>query len=252
MSTYLHKFQNEDGLYDYLVSGCSNPSVAASIVPNHRVDFTQSISEEQEFTFEALTDGSIYWKINKSEGLPKAIEYKKNDGAWTQVSSTFAGSGTLITSVVSGDIVMFRGNNRNYGDLINGVICFSSFRLSKGLKCLVYGNLYSLLDSTGFTSVDSFESGYTFTGLMGGCAGFRTVNTKKIYMLATGLTEYCYQGMFANTRIKDAPYLPAKTLVSGCYKQMFQGCRKLNDKIELPATTLAFESYGPCLTDALN
>ena len=51
--------------------------------------------------------------------------------------------------------------------------------------------------------------------------------------------------MFSNcTSLTTAPTLPATTLASSCYSNMFYCCTSLTAAPELPATTLAVECYG--------
>ena len=45
---------------------------------------------------------------------------------------------------------------------------------------------------------------------------------------ATTLSTKCYRNMFYNcSSLEKAPDLPAENLVSGCYQRMFYGCTKL-------------------------
>ena len=55
---------------------------------------------------------------------------------------------------------------------------------------------------------------------------------------------YCFCGVFRNSSIKTAPELPATTLASNCYRNMFQGCTSLTSAPALPATTLANSCYN--------
>lgn len=46
---------------------------------------------------------------------------------------------------------------------------------------------------------------------------------------ATTLNTTCYRNMFYNcSSLEDTPELPAEALVSGCYQRMFYGCSKVN------------------------
>ena len=59
---------------------------------------------------------------------------------------------------------------------------------------------------------------------------------------ATTLASYCYRQMFSGcSSLTQAPALPATTLADHCYLQMFSGCTQLTQAPELPATTL--DSY---------
>ena len=57
------------------------------------------------------------------------------------------------------------------------------------------------------------------------------------------LTEYCYYGLFYNCELFSAPKLPNLTLISNCYRAMFESCTSLVIAPELPATTLSPYCY---------
>ena len=58
-------------------------------------------------------------------------------------------------------------------------------------------------------------------------------------------SAYCFCGLFEGcTGLTTAPELPATTLANESYYRMFYGCTGLTTAPELPATTLANECYG--------
>ena len=62
---------------------------------------------------------------------------------------------------------------------------------------------------------------------------------------ATTLASQCYSNMFKGcTSLVSAPELPATTLANDCYSLMFQGCTSLVSAPSLPATTLASQCYS--------
>lgn len=62
---------------------------------------------------------------------------------------------------------------------------------------------------------------------------------------ATTLTSYCYNEMFKNeVWLTTAPQLPATTLASYCYYSMFFNCTSLETLPQLPATTLKSYCYN--------
>ena len=63
---------------------------------------------------------------------------------------------------------------------------------------------------------------------------------------ATTLASYCYANMFLNcTGLTTAPTtLPATTLVANCYRSMFDGCTELTTAPVLPAATLQYYCYA--------
>lgn len=61
---------------------------------------------------------------------------------------------------------------------------------------------------------------------------------------ATTLATFCYQNMFRDCKsLVNAPQLPATELDSACYSYMFYGCTLLVNAPQLPATTLAQSCY---------
>ena len=57
-------------------------------------------------------------------------------------------------------------------------------------------------------------------------------------------SSYCFNNMFSECKLTDAPALPATTLTSSCYLRMFSICKNLEAAPELPATTLADGCYA--------
>ena len=70
------------------------------------------------------------------------------------------------------------------------------------------------------------------------------VVASQLILPATTLASSCYYNMFRNcTSLTTAPELPATTLAQSCYLQMFYGCTSLATAPELPATKLATYCY---------
>ena len=196
-------------------------------------------------TFEITSDGDIVWKTKDALNLsyPKTIEYKKNDGAWTEITSSTGGTSI---SVVSGDTVQFRGDNATYTINSNNVQYFNSFT---GTTCefKVYGNIMSLINSTNFANLTTLTSAYTFYFLFQTCTGL--TDASNLILPATTLTEFCYAFMFENCwPLTATPELPATTLAQGCYQSMFANCTSLTTAPELPATTLVSACYQSMLS----
>ena len=69
-------------------------------------------------------------------------------------------------------------------------------------------------------------------------------NIMSLLNFSTTLTAYAFYCLFYNcAALKQAPTLPATTLVQDCYNNMFQKCTSLTQAPELPATTLANNCY---------
>lgn len=196
-------------------------------------------------TFEVLSGGTIFWKASKT-AFTAEIEYKKNDGEWTSITATTAGT---EINVVAGDKVQFRGDNQAYSIYSQG-IRENSF---SGTTCVykVYGNIMSLVNSTGFTGATTLQSAYTFYSLFYTNTGL--TDASNLILPATSLTEKCYSGMFRGcSSLETAPVLPATAISSNCYEFMFMSCGSLTTAPELPASTLPFSCYQNMFTSCVN
>ena len=196
-------------------------------------------------TFEAIETGTI--NIDNPNTL--TIEYNKNGGAWTSVSTN-----PINITVDANDVVQFRGNNTCYwasggsGELVT--------RFTATNNVYVYGNVMSLIDKTDFatnmTLTEEFALSYLFTAPGADIYSFYSNNTtikshasKDLVLPATTLTGTCYGYLFAGCQgLTRAPQLPATTLDMGCYHQMFADCSGLTVAPVLPATTLTDMCYS--------
>lgn len=190
----------------------------------------------QYLTIESKSNNNlISWKANNT-GLTKTISASTDNGnTWTSYTSTTGG--TTIATLNSGDTILLKGLNGQYG---NGDGKFNYFTTSGNFN--VYGNIMSL------TSGDSFENAsltnaYTFRNLFSSSSGL--TSAENLVLPSTSLTNSCFYAMFYGcTGLTTAPVLSATTLEYGCYWHMFNGCRSLTVAPELPATTLANFCYG--------
>ena len=187
-------------------------------------------------TFEITSDGDIVWKAANTANTI-TIEYKKNDGAWTEITSSTGGTSI---SVVSGDTVQFRGDNATYTTTPDYNQFYNSFNgTTSGF--IVYGNIMSMINSTNFANITTLESAWTFSYLFSDCTGL--TDASNLILPATTLTDSCYAYMFQGcSNLTTAPVLPALTLVSGCYDGMFHYCSSLN-YIKCLATTDITQGY---------
>ncbi len=219
------------------------------------------ISKVMPLTFEAKEAGaSVTFKTYTGSTL-SAPEYSTDGSSWTRYTW-----GTAITLENVGDKVMFRGDNATYAG--GGSYDYSTFTCDK--DCYVYGNVMSLVSSTGYVSATTLTAGSTFrklfeknthivnhptlsivlpaTTLTNSCyyAMFDGCSqlTKAPALPATKMEQGCYWGMFSETGITAAPALPAQTLANACYMLMFDNCPHLTTPPALPATTLAESCYA--------
>ena len=187
-------------------------------------------------TFTITGDGYINWKASSSANT-KTIEYSKNDGDWTSITSTTEG---VQIPVVSGDTVKFRGNNDQYATSTSIYNTFSGTTCGFNLK----GNIMSMVNATDYANVTSLPSvSYIFGRLFMLCNTL--TDASNLILPATTLAYSCYSNMFQGcTSLTTAPELPATTLAYRCYTSMFYGCTSLTTAPVLPATKLAQTCYS--------
>ena len=211
--------------------------------------------ETMPLTFDIIDDGNIIWKLGAGT-TAVTIEYSKNGGAWTSITST--SEGTTIP-VVAGDEVKFRGNTwtapSNSYSHFNSTCTFAakgnpaSLRYGDvltGKEPMTDGNYLRLFqDATLMITPPVLPA----TILSPDCYMYMFMGcTSLMYapeLPATTLESTCYSNMFRGcTSLAAAPELPATTLESSCYLNMFYGCTSLAAAPELPATTLAQGCYN--------
>jgi hypothetical protein len=126
---------------------------------------------------------------------------------------------------------MFKGNltPKSY-------VGIGRFTISK--KCNLEGNCMSLLFGDDAANNNSLSGkDYAFYCLFSGCTTI--IQVSESFLPATTLASYCYRNMFYNcSSLTTAPVLPATTLASGCYYYMFRGCSNLN-YIKMLATNIS-------------
>ena len=138
---------------------------------------------------------------------------------------------TASPTVTAGNKIMWKGTS-------NGVGTFSATG-----NFDVQGNAMSLLFGDNFKGqTDLTGKDYAFYKLFNN--NTKVVNAKNLSLPATTLASSCYSEMFYGcTSLTTAPELPAETLAQNCYQSMFGGCTSLTTAPELPATTLANSCY---------
>lgn len=82
------------------------------------------------------------------------------------------------------------------------------------------------------------------------CSALKDVT--ELELPATTLATHCYYQMFGFTQITTAPALPATTLADVCYAWMFGYCSNLTTAPELPATTLKSFCYDSMFSSCSN
>lgn len=175
-------------------------------------------------TFEIISGGTISWE--RYAGYPtdsRTIQYKKNDGEWTSITSN-TGNTKPYVNVVAGDKVEFKGTNIKYhiGGTYNRFVGSATFKAYGNILSLIYGDNFlgeTELPSTA-TSSSNFDSLFwTNTGITDASNIIMPQNTR----------NSCYNRMFEDcSNLEKAPTLPASQLEPYAYQYMFANCGKLS------------------------
>ena len=201
--------------------------------------YSKAITYDKPLTFEARISNSTVTFFNDRNSTHVNLEYSLNGGAWTTYS-------TAITLENVGDKVSFRGDNETVNATTSGP--FNKFSCTG--QCYVYGNIMSILSSTGFSTATTLTTGYALAGLFYGNTYIYNHPSNLIILPATTLSKSCYYDMFYGcTNLTSAPTLPAMTLANSCYVEMFYRCTNLTSAPDLPATTLYPYCYNAMFRD---
>ena len=193
-------------------------------------------------TIEAMEAGAQVTFTFASVVTDGSVEYRTWNGtAWSDWVA-YPG-GTIVKLAAAGDKLQLRGDNAAYAagsDYSN--ILFD-------MDCYVYGNIMSLITSTGFSAATELTGSMTFARLFFNNDHLKSHATNQLLLPATTLAANCYAHMFDGcTSLTTALALPAETLAYKCYQNMFYGCTSLTAAPVLPATTLAASCYT-CMFD---
>ena len=221
-----------DGKYTYTYEKAD-----VTMLNGRYYEVTVRMNDAQPLTFEAREAGaSVTFKVN-TDVATNGVEYSTDGNSWAAYTPY-----TPITLANVGDRVMFRGNNAAYATASdNGDNC--EFSCTK--PCYIYGNIMSLITSTGFEKATTLTEPYTFKYLFDYNSNIDIHPIQKLLLPATTLTEKCYYCMFRSCYgLTKAPELPAMTMAKACYSKMFFNCTALVETPYLPAMTLADDCYS--------
>ena len=207
---------------------------------------TGSPYESQYLTLRAL-ENDVRFSIRVF--YSSSFVFSLDSGAsWTSLRNSGGAAiydrGTKISgmtpTIQSGDTVMLRGELVR-DDPNEGLIYI---RTSGRFE--VEGNIMGLIGfRPPFDNITVLSWGHdTFKDIFTGCANL--VNAENLILPATTLSDTgCYANMFSGCRnLTTTPQLPATVLSQGCYQGMFNGCSSLTTAPELLATALSFNCYS--------
>ena len=191
------------------------------------------------------SDGEITFTTTKrytptSGKYAEKIEYSSDKANWNTIN--FNTTTPQTVTIKSGEKVYLRNDSGFFNFILyNGHEYTTTINTTK--KCVVGGNLNSLLDYNNLDNIDISEKEGCFSKLFYNATNI--IDASILIIPSTTLASGCYSSMFSGcTGLTSAPTLPATTLASSCYYEMFSGCTGLTSAPTLPATTLAEQCYG--------
>lgn len=184
----------------------------------------------QYLTFVPLEDSTFSFA---KRGTGNDIEYSIDGGAWTSLVSE-----ANTPTVGAGHNIRWRAElTPSTVSNGQGIGTFSATGLYDAM-----GNTMSLLYGDNYIGQTTLVGTYTFCDLWREDAHIYRVD--RMVLPAMTLTTRCYYQMFYGcTSLTLAPELPAKTLSGYCYAYMFQNCVNLTVAPELLAEILTNRGY---------
>lgn len=186
-------------------------------------------------TLTALASTTISVKSNNASPNIPTILYSTNGGSsWSSVN--LSTTETNLATLSTGNSILLKATHGG-GTSSTGYFTIKGtgdFEASGNVMSLIFGDNF-----IGKTSLSGKD--YAFFSLF-----YQSTNLKNVDNLvlpATTLATSCYQNMFRGTSITSTPKLPAMTLADSCYRYMFGQCASLTTACDLPAITLANYCY---------
>ena len=198
-----------------------------------------TVEKYMTITADESNTGETIIHPNIEGSLPNLnLQYRINNGEWTD----FIVGTTADIKIGAGDVLQFKGDNKE-GISTNSGNNTLNFGIS-GNPVALSGNIMSLIDGVGDTLIIPID--YCFCNLFRNSA-IKTVSSD--FLPATTLKSSCYRDLFSGCQnLTQAPDLPATTLAEGCYNGMFYNCALLTTAPELPAKVLLDGCYGYMFT----
>ena len=195
---------------------------------------------KEYFTTEALESGTFTLNVptTVTSSYMTSVSYSTDDGqTWTDTTIDSTNQNITTPTINAGDKVLWKG----VGSALNGskIISTGNFNAS--------GNIMSLLYGDNFVGQTSFVADNACYRLF--MSNSKIVSAEDLVLPATTLKSYCYQQMFLNcSSLTTAPtILPATNLgdnrIVNVYTNMFKDCTSLTTAPALPATTLVSNCY---------
>ena len=225
--------------YNAVKDNLDKPQVAV-IIENNSIEYQPYIPHDysQDYlTIVSLEDNNTISFSVSDASIAKTI-FVSTDNGYTWAQKTSDKTAVALATLNTGDKLLIKGSNAAYGDssFFNYFISTANFNVEGNIMSLIYGDNF-----IGQTTLDS--SGYNFKHLFYNCN--KLISAENLSLPATTLVTGCYSDMFYKcSSLITAPNLPATTVATHCYNEMFRNCTSLTTIPSiLPATTLANYCY---------
>ena len=242
------------------------------LAPNTYYSLSRTTFTYDGFRIRAIRDNTVItFNYNyEDSGIQYSLDYGEN---WINYTTPF--------ELAAGDVACIRGNRVNYKNAGKDEFESAQNKPIFAATKLVYisGNIMSLLADKENLTESAFHGAFSKGGAGGGTQiTYIDIDPDSPLILpATNLAPKCYAHMFRNctsltrtpefrvestaerccynmfrycSKLEDASgvTLPAMTLSTDCYRELFRQCSKLKTIPVLPASTLVQECYRQMLS----
>ena len=221
---YLKKFNSQSEYESQKDSVMGMPHVVLLDDTKEMVFASKNNEDEIDYSKEYFTIEAL------EDGLTvqlseNASYYRIDNGEWMSLAAD-----TETQSINSGQKISFKITNPKMPFGIGVFTVNKAFNVEGNVMSLLYGD-----DFVGQTDLSGKY--YALNGLLQGCPTLQ--NAENLILPATTLASGCYMDMFTEcTSLTTAPELPATTLSESCYEGMFYNCSELN-YIKMLATDIS-------------
>ena len=247
-------FVRDGSMEDWEINSVNGIPIGWTVDPPLTVD-----DKSTALTMEAVYDGTtitilfpeavhdragfqgIWYSVNGADKVnTSTVEVKTYDSEEKEYNYI-----TTI-SINAEDKVSFYGDNSTYAYYEeDDYVRAQTANINCSGDCLTYGNVMSLISSTGFATLTSLTGDLALAGIFKKNEHLKNHSTREIVLPAVALTTGCYISMFQGcSGLTRAPELPAITLSIYCYQYMFRRCPGLTSAPDLPATNLVTLCYN--------
>ena len=157
-----------------------------------------------------------------------ACQYSLDNETWVDLAAN-----TKTPTVSPGSKIYFRAS----GLAPNGYSGIGTFAPS--VACSVGGNILSMKNGADYKDAATSFNNYQFASLF---RSAKVTDASRLY-LPPSVGAYMYGTTFKGSSLIVGPKMPALTLASSCYIQMYEDCKSLQLVAPLPAPQLVSYCY---------